>query len=439
MAIKKFYSNKQKPGWKENSSYVPAEKIAVGKTQKENQKKYYSWGYDIDLEPIAWDEKGNPLRNRKRESGFDSRKRAEAATGRIRLAEKNKKYELTDPKTFPPLKDLFQRRIKLITERAEKVRALRVLQKLLDLLAENDYPNLRVNELTTAMINLYVIARRDEEDPVKDSTINRDLRVIGATLNQINNIYSHLEEFRVPKVPYIKVDKTRREKVFQPLEVNAILFHLMKPPELEESYALFVSRFRIGLLFMLATITGARPGELFKLKEADVLYVINALKITGRKTRFRTARVVRYFPLVPEVRLIVEKAIQIKCSKDYIFSEKGTLTPTYYDAIKKACADADIIYGRNVIGGVIPYDLRHTGTTLLAQSGADTETISSLTGQSRHTLWHYTHASVESINRGAEVLQNFAQECFKNLDIGLRLDTKSKGQKLSLPKSINTN
>jgi hypothetical protein len=31
------------------------------------------------------------------------------------------------------------------------------------------------------------------------------------------------------------------------------------------------------------------------------------------------------------------------------------------------------------------------------QSGTDFETASSVTGQSRHTLWHYTHANNESI------------------------------------------
>lgn len=439
MAIKKFYSNKPKAGWRENSSHVPPENLPKGKKQKPHQKKYYSWGYDIDLAPVARDTDGKPLRNRSRESGFASKKQAEAATGRIRLGEKNRRYELTDPASYPLLRDLFQKRIKTITEHQEKTRAYRVLQLLLDLLADNGFENLRVNELTTAMINLYVSHRRYQEtNKIKDSTINRDLRCVGATLGQFINFYSGFDDYKKPKIPYIKTDKTRREKVLQPVEVNAILFHLTKPPKTGETDRKYISRFRIGLLFALAAVTGARPGEIARIKESDILFVINALKITGRKTRFMTAKTVRYFPLVPLIRQILTKALEIKLM-EYIFTEKGTLTNTYYEPIKQACADAGIVYGRDVSGGIIPYDLRHTATTLLVQSGADFETITSLTGQSRHSLWHYTHASNESIERGANILEKFGVQCFENIADGLRLDTKEKMKKLSASNGINKN
>ncbi len=76
MAIKKFYSTKAKAGWRSNG------------------KKFWSYGYDIYLESGK----------RKRESGFATKDLATSAAARIKLGEKNKKYELTDARKFPLVK-----------------------------------------------------------------------------------------------------------------------------------------------------------------------------------------------------------------------------------------------------------------------------------------------------------------------------------------------
>ncbi|MBA3632630.1 MAG: tyrosine-type recombinase/integrase [Acidobacteria bacterium] len=401
MAIKKFYSAKSKAGWRWDSS----------------TEKFWSWGFDI------WLESGR----RKRESGFGTRQLAENAAARIRLAEKNSRYELTDARKFPTVCELFQKRIEAIGEHAEKTRAVRVLNALLDCLTEKGFSDLRINQLTTSQINFYVEHRQKEN--VKDETINRDLRTVRATLNQAKNLFADIENYAAPKVRFLKVDKSRRERIVHSLEAKAILFYLLKPQTEEESEKLFLSRRRAGFLFLLSAVTGARPGELVALKESDILEDLQVLKIVGRKTRFRTAKTVRYFPLIEIVRRLLFEAVAIKAG-EFIFSQKGTLTATYYEQIKTACESAGIVYGRKIAGGFIPYDLRHTATTLIMQSGTDFETASSITGQSRHTLWYYTHASNESINRAVSILENFARQCLENSDNGLGLDKKEKPKAL---------
>lgn len=392
MATKKFYSNKKKAGWRENPGWVSPDKLKKGENQKEFQKKYYSWGYDIDLEPVEFDGDSKPKRHRKREAGFPSEKMADAAVARLRLAEKNDRYELSDRPAanhYQQLQDLFQKRINTIVEWQERVRAVRVLNLLLDTLEENGFVNLRLDQLETAHINFYITRRKRDAKlnrrSLKDSSINRDLKTVRATLNDAKNIYPGLEKYIPPRVNFLKVEKLRREKVLSSMKVQLIVGQLMKPRE-DESAIFFRSRRRAGLLFSLSAITGARPGELALLKENDVLEDINMLKITGRKTRYKTAKTVRYFPLINIVRQILMAAIQIKVT-EYIFTYWGTLTNTYYDHVKTACANAGLKYGRKTPGGIIPYDLRHTATTLLMQSGANFETVSNITGQSRDTLW----------------------------------------------------
>ena len=149
--------------------------------------------------------------------------------------------------------------------------------------------------------------------------------------------------------------------------------------------------------------------------------------MTPEISRFKKAKTVRYFPLIDVVKTILKEGIEIRAG-EFIFSKNGTITETYYKQIRNACEFAGVTYGRKVMGGLIPYDLRHTATTLLAQSGADMETLSSITGHSHHSLWHYTHASNESIGRAVSVLERFATSALDAVplscdDGGLGLDT----------------
>jgi len=381
------------------------------------------YGYDIYLESGK----------RKRESGFGTKESAQGAAARIKLSEKNRKFDLVDYRKFPTCAELFQKRIENTSERGEQLRSKRVLQTILDLLGAKGLVDLRLNELTTAHINLYTEKRQKEK--VKDETINRDLRVVRAALNQAKTFFSDLENFTPPKIRFLKVKKTRRERIVQSFEAKAILFYLFKAQLPGESEKLFLSRRRAGLLFLLSAVTGARPGELVALKESDILEDLKVLRITGKKTRFKTAKTVRYFPLIETVRQVLTEAVAIKAD-GFIFTNNGTLTDTYYAHIKAACASAGIVYGRKIIGGLIPYDLRHTATTLIMQSGTDFETVSSITGQSRHTLWHYTHASTNSINRAVSVLENFAGQCLENKTDGLGLDKKEKRKLLKSAPSV---
>jgi len=397
MAVKKFYSTKAKAGWKFDG------------------KRFWSYGFDIYLESGK----------RKRESGFATKDLATAAASRIKLGEKNKKYELTDARKFPTVAELFQKRIDNVIDRNEKVRSQRILQTILDLLDKRGLNGLRIDELTTNHIDLFTQARRREN--VTDTTINRELATVRAALNQVSLFFSGLDNFTPAKVRFLKVAKTRRERIVSSVELKTILLYLFKPQTESESKLVYLSRRRAGLLFLLSAVTGARPGELIALKESDLLEDLQVLRITGTKTRFKTAKTVRYFPLIEIVRRILLEAVAIKANEFFIFSQKGTLTINYYKFIKAACAFAGIVYGRKVIGGLIPYDLRHTATTLIMHSGADFETVSSITGQSRHSLWHYTHANENSINAAVSVLEKFAESSFD----GLGLDTNKNVKLLS--------
>src|SRR5688572_31759487 len=102
--IKKYYSNRNRAGWKYDARL----------------KKYYSWGFDIRLEDGR----------RKREPGFDSRTHAESAVARASALEKEIRYGFVIPQEVPTLREVCNKKLDLIANRRELVRATRVLGTL---------------------------------------------------------------------------------------------------------------------------------------------------------------------------------------------------------------------------------------------------------------------------------------------------------------------
>lgn len=142
MATKRFYSNKAKPGWRENPQFVSREKIPAGEKQKDFQKRYYSWGYRIDLEPIEYEANGTPVRNRWQETGFASRKAAENAASLLKLAEKDEKYSIKKT-VFPGISEILQAGANRFVSKKERARSVKIFNRWLKLLGKN----IRINEL----------------------------------------------------------------------------------------------------------------------------------------------------------------------------------------------------------------------------------------------------------------------------------------------------
>jgi len=69
----------------------------------------------------------------------------------------------------------------------------------------------KVDEVDTPKIRLYVEKR--QRDGQSASSINRELNIIGATLHEAEEFFSELKQWKSPKIPRLKVSKSRREKI----------------------------------------------------------------------------------------------------------------------------------------------------------------------------------------------------------------------------------
>ncbi len=388
--IKKFYSNKNRPGWKYDVRL----------------KKYYSWGFDVRLDDGR----------RKREPGFDSRTHAESAVARLRAVEKEIRYGFIPPKEIPTLQEVCDKKLSLIANRSEEVRATRVLRTLCAELPEIR----RITELETAHLQRFVEKRK--RDGLSAPSINRELNIVSAALHVGPVHFPGLKNWTTPAMPRPKQSKRKRERVITAAEVIRVLTWLYAPQRDGETETEASNRRNVGHVFRTALLTGARKGELCKLRWSQIDWGAAVMQIVGTKTEHRSEQTVRYLKITETLADILRER-ELESLGDYVFTRAGGEVTDYYQILRDACEATGVAYGRDAAGGFVTHDARHTAVTRMLQAGRDLATIGSITGHTDKSLiLHYGHASTESRDRAMDVLEDFAG----NETLGLGLDRVSK-------------
>jgi integrase len=375
MAITKVYSDTAKTAWKFDAK----------------KGKYFSYKIDVYF--------GG---RRIREKGFVNKLDAENVIAKLKLLEKEKKFDLPSVRNSPTIQDLFDKRIESITERKQRELTKRVLNYFVELMPKG----LRITELTTANLREFATARQKDKTNrggfVAPQTVNREMVVIAATFHKASEFFSESENWICPKIPHLKANERGRERVVSDAEKQKILGELNKPRTIKENYFAFHARRRVGQIFETALLTGMRHGEIAKLRWADLDEKTKTLKVVRTKTDS-----VSYLSPLPETVLRIFRERRDDSESDYIFTKNGTTTQKFYRILKTACENVGVKYGRYEPDGIILHDARHTFTTRLQQAGIDLATIQSFTGHSdKELVMRYSHARPESRQRAMQAIEN---------------------------------
>jgi integrase len=375
MAIRKFYSKREKKHWKYDA----------------RKKLYWSHGFDIRL----------ASGQRLREAGFMTEADAAAAIGRIRSAEKDKKYGFIPESAKPKLADLIARRLDSIRNPRERSRSTRILGDLASVLP----PGVKVTELTTAHLQLFVDKRF--RDGLLPQSVSRELNSVAAALNSARRLYPQLDQWAPPAIPRPKHSKGRRERIFTDDERRRLLEYLFAPRRDGERPYQAAARRRVGLKVQFSLLTGMRHGEMNKVRKEHVDWDGGRLKILGTKTQ-NVSNPTRYINLTKTTAAILREFVEAS-KTDYVFSKGGNTGSKFYRIFTAACEACRIPYGRKTPGGLVLHDARHTATTRMLQANVDLATIQSVTGHSDKTMvLYYSHATPETSARAADVLEAFA-------------------------------
>jgi integrase len=109
------------------------------------------------------------------------------------------------------------------------------------------------------------------------------------------------------------------------------------------------------------------------------------MQIVGTKTEHRSEQTVRYLKITDTLKEILQERMG-ESKGIYVFIRDGGEVTHYYQILAEACKALGIPYGREIPGGFVTHDARHTAVTRMLQAGRELATIGSITGHKDKTL-----------------------------------------------------
>ncbi len=237
-------------------------------------------------------------------------------------------------------------------------------------------------ELTHFHVRSWLADMKDDKQSAR--TINRKL-------SSLNSYYKYL--MRLGKVDKNPVQLLHAQKL--PERLPAYLkehetTHMLEELDFEQGFKGFTDRMICSLLYQ----TGMRRSELLQLKEQDIEWSLNQLRVLGKGNKERL------LPIGPQLQQDIRDYIAEKRklenydSKYLLVLENGKqLYAGYVYRIVKSQLGSITSLGKKS-----PHVLRHTFATHLLNNGANIQAIKDLLGHSSLAATQvYTHNNIEQL------------------------------------------
>lgn len=216
-------------------------------------------------------------------------------------------------------------------------------------------------------------------------------RTINRKISSLNSFYKYLLRLAViDKNPVGQVHAQRLPERLPVYLKEQETRHLLEEVIFEEGFKGFTDRLICELLYS----TGMRRNELLQLKEKDIEWSLNQIRILGKGNKERL------LPVSPALLDSLRDYLQEKrkletCNEEFLLnlSNGAPLYAGYvYRIVKKYLSSATTLHKKS------PHVLRHTFATHLLNNGANIQAIKDLLGHSSLAATQvYTHNNVEKL------------------------------------------
>jgi integrase len=204
-----------------------------------------------------------------------------------------------------------------------------------------------------------------------DATIDHEVGSAKAMINKAfdNDMVSGdtLRVFKAVKT-LLKKGSNARDRVLSPGEFESLYEHAPR---------------HIKSILSMGYYAGMRKGEILPLTWNKVNLKGRVIGLEAADTKDNEPRAI---PICDEL-LKVLKGIPRGIHTVYVFLYKGRPVKDIRNAIKKACEGAKILYGRDIKGGFVFHDLRHTFKTNMRKAGTPESVIMKITGHSTREMF----------------------------------------------------
>lgn len=317
----------------------------------------------------------------------DTRKKLLDMVDEIRAQEHRARNELPVVKHFPTVAQLLGEHLKRL-KKTQNRKKISIFERVSARLAPLFPPDIKVNELKKAHFQRYVDLRLSEKNPQSDKfilpeTVNKELSSVSVALKNAALYFPELEDEPLAQIPKAKTTDRRRERlVGKENELLVLLEYLRRPHQNPKTFA---HRCNLADDLEIRYETGLRRKEVARLEKKQYHRAEAALRDVKR---WKTGTVTKFFPLSERAVQIIES--RLDSDSNFIFSQTGEPTESYYRTLKAVCGHLKLNYGTHKEGGWVPHDLRHNFATEIVRV-TDIETAKSLTGHTGNHILTYLH------------------------------------------------
>jgi integrase len=234
-----------------------------------------------------------------------------------------------------------------------------------------------------------------------DSYIDQQIAMARAMVNKAfdNDIVSGdtIKIFkRVKKL--LKGDSNARDRVLSSDEFNRLMEALPS---------------HIRAVVATGYYAGMRKGEVLNLTWSHIDMKSRIIKLEASETKDREARKIPICDGLYDILVSIPKAIH----DDHVFLFKGKPIKDFRTALRRACRDAGIPYGRGTKDGFVFHDTRHCFNTNMRRSGVPESVIMKITGHStREMFLRYDTVDSLDIRKAVDQMEGFLKSVDQNVD-----------------------
>lgn len=170
-------------------------------------------------------------------------------------------------------------------------------------------------------------------------------------------------------------------------------------------------------ILTMAYYTGMRRGEILSLTWDKVDMKDRFINLDPEDTKDNEKRSI---PICDELYNTL-KSIPRNIRDRHVFTFRGKPIKNTKKGLRGACERAEIVYGRDVKGGFILHDCRHTFNTNMRRAGVAESVIMAITGHSTREMFDRYNVideqdKVEAVNRLEVFFQNVTQNVTLNTE-----------------------
>ncbi|HYY94859.1 MAG TPA: site-specific integrase [Pyrinomonadaceae bacterium] len=362
--------------------------------------KEYSERYGREV----WGYKAKIGGKRRRKFGFSSEEAATLALSKARLEEFDRRHGVAPPPERPSItvRQLVEKRKAQLQGSKSQKKSARLLERWLATLK----PFMLVTHLTTAILQDWIDLRRKT---VSHETVYREMTDICSCINRAAENFSALKDWQPPRRPRMKTPTKRRTRLISREEARHILAHLRRPREEGETERYWRVRCDAADLLQIALFTSARRQEIFNLRWTDVNFELMTLRAVDIKNGKE-----KIIPMVAGLAALLKRRKLAAGRSPLVFpclAGKTMLRANTDQIYRKACGEIGLLYGRDVPGGWVLHDARHTAITAMLDAGYSLESVRRISGHSARVMaMIYAHTVDANVRATVSALEQFAVE-----------------------------